>query len=289
MMILLLRAFVLATVLAGGLAQAQIGVSLKLGKRDYLAGEPVSADVTIINHSGRAIEFQGFLGKPWLDFVVTNQRSEPVAPTGAGSFGKWTLPAGQSSTRGVSLTAMFQLSTPGNYQVSATVRMPGLEGPVTVSNRVFFNVAPGRPFWSQKVGAGRSGKVREYRVLNFSGGTKSELYVQVLDDRTGLPFTTFSLGEILLVRKPSVTVDSGQRLHVLHMASPTHWVHSVVDTDGRIVSRTLHRRTSAGDPYLTTSDKGAVTIGNSIPIDPKAEAARRAKTRKLSERPAITY
>jgi hypothetical protein len=286
---LLVRAFLLAIVLSSGLVQAQIAVSLRLPKRDFISGEPVIADVTITNHSGRPIEFQGFLGKPWLDFVVINQRSEPVAPTGAGVFGKWTLPAGQSSTRGVSLTAMFQLATPGNYQVSATVRMPGVEGPVTVSNRLFFNVAPGRPFWSQKVGAGRSGKVREYRVLNFSGGAKSELYVQVLDDRTGVPFTTFSLGEILLVRKPSVTVDSNQRLHVLHLAGPTHWVHSVIDTDGRIVSRNIHRRTGTGDPYLTTSDKGAVTVGNSLPVDLKAEAARRAKTRKLSERPSITY
>ncbi len=280
---------VLAAVLVPRLAEAQIGVSLRLAKRDYLSGEPVIADVTVTNHSGRPIEFQGFLGKPWLDFVLTNQRGEPVATTGAGIFGKWTLPAGQASTRGVSLTSMFQLHTPGNYQVSATVRLPGLEGPVTVSNRVFFNVAPGRPFWSQKVGAGRGGKVREYRVLNFSGGAKSELYAQVVDDRTGLPFTTFSLGEILLVRKPSVTVDGSQRLHVLHLVNPSHWVHTVINTDGKIVSRTFHRRTGTGDPFLTTSAKGAVTVGNSFAVDPKAEAAKRAKTRKLSERPSITY
>lgn len=283
------RSLVLAATLCCGTAYGQLATSLRLSKNQYLAGEPVIATVTITNHAGRDIEFQGFLQRPWLDFALTNSRGEPVAPTGAGMFGKVKLGAGQTLNRQVNLSAMFQLLDQGNYGVSATVLMPGVDGDTTVSNRVTFTVSPGSPYWSQKVGTGRFGKVREFRVLNFSGDRKSQLYVQVLDGKTGLPIRTFSLGEALLVRKPSVTVDRSQRMHVLFLATPSAWLHCQIDTDGRLVNREIHQRGGRGDPYLITSDKGEVTVGNSVLYDPKAAAERRAKFRKLSERPAITY
>lgn len=286
---ILSRALVLASVLCCGVAQGQLATSLRLSKTQYLAGEPVIATVSITNHSGRDVEFQGFMERPWLDFALSNSRNEPVAPTGRGIFGKMKIGAGQSLNRQVNLSAMFQLNDPGNYSVSGTVRMPGVDGATTVTNRVLFSMSPGRPYWTQKVGTSRLGKVREFRVLNFSGDQKSQLYVQITDDRTGLPISTFSLGEALLVRKPSVTVDNGQRLHVLFLATPTSWLHCIVDTDGRLVRRDIHQRGPQGDPFLVTSPKGEVTVGNSIPYDPKAEAERRAKIRKLSDRPAITY
>ncbi|MCF7732634.1 MAG: hypothetical protein K9N23_13170 [Akkermansiaceae bacterium] len=283
------RSLVLAAALCCGTAHAQLAVSLELSKNQYLSGEPVIATVSITNHAGRDIEFQGYLQRPWLDFALTNSRGEPVTPTGAGIFGKVKLGAGQTLNRQVNLSSMFQLTDQGNYGVSATVRMPGVDADTTVSNRVIYTVSPGRPYWSQKVGAGRAGKLREFRLLDFSGDLKSQLYVQVLDGRTGLPVRTFTLGEVLLVRKPSATVDRRQRMHVLFLATPSAWLHCQIDTDGRLVSRDIHKRGPSGDPYLVTSAKGEVTVGNSVLYDPKAAAAKRAKFRKLSERPAITY
>jgi len=286
---LLSRSLVLASILCGGIAHGQLATSLRLSKAEYLAGEPVVATVSITNHAGRDIEFQGYMDRPWLDFVLTNSRGEPVAPTGRGIFGKMKLGAGQTVHRQVDLSSMFQLADPGNYAVSGTIRMPGIDAETTVTNRILFSVSPGRPYWSQKVGTGKFGKLREFRVLNFSGDQKSQLYVQVLDGRTGLPVRTFSLGEALMIRKPSVTVDNSQRMHVLFIATPSAWVHCQIDTDGRLVRRDIHQRGPQGDPFLITSAKGEVTVGNSIPYDPKAAAAKRAKVRKLSERPAITY
>jgi hypothetical protein len=269
---------------------AQLATSLQLSKREYVAGEPIIASVSITNHAGRNITFQGYLERPWLDFVVLNNHGDSAAPTGRGVFGKLTIGAGQTLTRQVDLATAFQLLDPGNYAVSATVRMPGEGAETTVTNRVLFTVSPGRTYWSQKVGiAGRADRIREFRILNFSGDQKANLYAQVVDGRTGLPLRTFTLGEALLLRKPSVTVDNKQRMHVLFLATPSAWVHCQVDTDGKLVSRQLHQRGPLGDPVLVTAPTGAVTVTNSIPYDPKAAAARQAKIRKLSERPAITY
>jgi hypothetical protein len=289
MMTLVLRLLVPALAMVG-LAQAQLATSLRLSKVQYLSGEPILAVVSITNHAGRDIAFQGEPRRPWLDFVITNTQGDSATPTARSGFGVMKISAGQTLSRQVDLSTLFQLADPGNYSTTATIRMPGQGGETVTTNRVLFTVSPGRPYWTQKVGTtGRSGKTREFRVLNFSGDRKSQLYAQVLDGRTGLPIRTFSLGEALLLRKPSVTVDKKQRMHVLFLATPSAWLHCQIDTDGKLVERTIHQCGPQGDPVLMTAPDGSVSVANSILYDPKAEAAARAKFRKLSERPAITY
>jgi hypothetical protein len=168
--------------------------------------------------------------------------------------------------------------------------MPGENAGGASTNRVLFNLNPGRPYWAQKVGLpGRPGQTREYRILNFSGNQKSQLYAQVIDNRTGMPVRTFLLGDALSLRKPSVTVDRSQRMHVLFLTSPTMYTHCLIDTDGRVVEQKFHQRGPQGDPQLITGGDGQVAVSNSIPYDPQAVAAEKAKTRKASDRPAFVY
>ena len=143
---------------------------------------------------------------------------------------------GQTLGREVDLAQYFQLEKPGNFSVSAVIQSPAqnLEG--TATNRVLFNQSPGRLYWSQKVGlAGNSGNTREFRILNFAGDTKSQIYAQIEDGRTGQLVRTFLLGDVLMLRKPLATVDRNQRMHVMFLSTPTMWVHNVIDTDGRLV------------------------------------------------------
>ena len=273
-----------------GLAQAQLATSLSFTKVQYLAGEPIMASVSITNHAGREIIFQGDARRPWLDFVITNTQGNSASPTGRGIFGAMKISAGETRTHQINLSTLFQLSDPGNYSATAAIRMPGPGGDTTTTNHILFTVSPGRPYWSQKVGLGEhTGKTREFRILNFSGDEQSQLYAQIVDDRTGMPLRTFSLGEALLLRKPSVTVDKKQRMHVLFLTTPTSWAHCQIDTDGNLVERAIHQRGAQGDPALTTAPDGTVSVTNSIPYDAKAAAAARAKFRKLSDRPTITY
>ncbi|KAB2640380.1 MAG: hypothetical protein DVB25_04070 [Verrucomicrobia bacterium] len=281
---------VAALFVMSGLVQAQLATSLQLSKLQYLSGEPIVATVSITNHAGRDIIFQGEAQRPWLDFVITNARGDSATPTGRSSFGTMKISAGQTLSHKVDLSTLFQLADSGTYSTSATVRMPGRDGETTTTNRVLLTVSPGRPYWTQKVGVGdRSGKTREFRILNFSGDQKTQLYAQVLDGRSGLPIRTFSLGEALLLRKPSVTIDKNQRMHVLFLASPDSWVHCQIDTDGQLANRAIHKCGPQGDPLLMTAPDGSVSVANSILYDPKAAAAARAKFRKLSERPSITF
>ncbi|BCU76757.1 hypothetical protein [Luteolibacter sp. LG18] len=270
-------------------AHGQIAATLSIAKTQYVAGESVQATVTITNHSGQEAVFVGSDRQPWLDFVIKRTGSEPAIPYGRFNFGAIRIPVGQSMARQVNLSSAFNLTEIGNYSVYALIRMPDQTSEGTASNRVLFNVSNGRAYWSQKVGVrGDATKVREYRVLNYSGDQKTQLYVQVVNDRTGTPIRTYPLGDALMFRKPQITVAGNQNLHVFFLSTPTLWTHCEIDTEGKLVNSEFHRRGATGDPVLMTQPNGVVAVGNSIPYDPKAEEMEKSRARKISERPVIT-
>ncbi len=278
------------TLALGQVAHAQLTTTLQINKTQYLAGEPVIATVNITNHAGQEITFYGEGRIQWLTFILKDSRGEDVTPKGRAAFGKMTIRAGESMARQVDLSQIFLLGEPGNYSAVAAVRMPGDNGGGSSTNRVLFNQSPGAPYWKQKVGiAGKPGQTREFRIINFSGDKAAQIYAQVTDGQTGLNVRTVALGDVLMLRKPLVTVDRQQRMHVMYLATPTMWVHYQIDTDGKIVSRDIHQRGPTGDPQLLTFADGTVRVSNSIPYDPKAAAEAKSKIRKASDRPPITY
>ena len=271
-------------------ADAQLAASLRLSKQQYVAGEPVIAIVTVTNHAGQALTFVSDGRTQWLDFIMKDRLGDSVSPKGRKIFGKMTIKAGESLAREVDLSQCFQLGEPGNFSVGAVVHMPGNNNEGSATNRILFNQSPGALYWSQKVGiAGKSGQTREFRVLNFSGDEKAQIYAQVLDNQSGQNVRTFLLGEVLMLRKPLVTVDRQQHMHVLFLATPTMWVHCQVDTDGKLVDRQIHQRGDQGDPRLLTYGDGTVRVTNSILYNQKAAAEAKAKIRKASDRPTGTY
>ncbi len=290
LMILRVSHFLALVLACAGMAHGQLSTSLRLSKTQYVAGEAVVAVVTVTNHAGQDLTFYSDGRVQWLDFNVTDSHNESVTLRGHAMFGKMTIRAGETMAREVNLAQIYQLSEPGNFSVSAVVRMPGSTGEGSTTNRVRFNQSPGVSYWTQKVGIpGKPGQTREFRLLNFSGDEKAQIYVQIIDGQTGANVRTFLLGDILMLRKPLTAVDRAQRMHVLFLATPTMWVHCQIDTDGKLVDRQIHQRGSQGDPQLLTFPDGSVRVGNSIPYDQKAAAEEKAKIRKASDRPPITY
>jgi len=268
-------------------ARAQIVVTLQMNRAQFVVGEALPAVVTITNHSGQNLIFQSDGRKNWLDFVVQNESGLPSTPVGRNSFGAVKIPVGQTMSREVDLRSLFRLTEAGNFSVYAVIRPPGTKDREEFnSNRVLFATTTARPYWSQKIGV-RGGQTREYRILNFAGSRTSQLYVQLVDVRTGLPIQTYSLGEVLLFRKPQVTVDRDQNLHVFYLVSPTLWAHTRVDSNGRFLGRELHQR-GAEDPVMMTMSDGTVTVGGGTAYDPKGNAGS-GKVRKAGERPDFLY
>lgn len=269
--------------------QAQLATSLSMNKKTYVAGEPVIAEIIVTNHSGRELTLASSRALPWLSFVVTNSKGNPVPTRQLNRFGAMKIKAGESLAKRVDLTEFFMLDSQGNYAVSGVVRDPsgGIEGAST--NRMLFNLNPGRTYWSQKVGVRGGGRdqTRELKLLTFSDGQKTQLYAQVIDGHTGSPLQTFPLGDALMLRRPMVTLDGKQRMHVMYLATPSMWVHSQVSADGKLVARDIHQRAAQGDPVLMAYGDGSVRVVNSILYDPKVAEEERKKIRKATDRPQI--
>lgn len=280
--------FIFAILLCAGSAQAQLSSSLKLVKKQHVTGEPVIAIVTVTNHAGRDLILQSDGRFQWLNFNVKTSNGTPINPRGRELFGPIQIAAGQTMAREVDLSQHFQLNQPGNFTVSAAIRLPNEQAEGTSTNRAFFNQSSGRLYWSQKVGIpGSSNQSRDFRILNFSGDSKPQIYAQIADGKTGQLIRTFLLGDVLMLRKPIVTLDRQQRMHLIFLATPVMWVHYVINTDGEVVNRQIHQRGPVGDPQLLVLADGSVQVSNSIPYDPVAAAEQKAKIHKASDRPKI--
>lgn len=269
-------------------AHAQVEVNLKMGRNNYVSGESVPVALTVTNRSGQDLVFQGNSRGGWLEVVVNSLSGNPLTPLGQPAFGAVKIPLNQAMSRTIDLAQLYALQTAGNFSVHAIVRLPGYDSNGFGSNRLTFNMNSARPYWTQKVGLnGKAGQTREFRVLEFNNGSKTMLYAQVIDLRTGGALRTHPLGEVLMFRKPSVTLDNRQVMHILYLMSPEMWGHVRVAADGQLLGREMHKRGGGADPVLFTSRDGIVQVGNSIPYDPKAEAEARGKMRKASDRPTF--
>lgn len=288
----MIRIITILTALIGScvVLQAQLASSISLNKKNYLAGEAVIAEVIITNHSGEELTLASTRESPWLSFVVTNSVGNPVTTRKLNTFGAMKIGVGQSLAKRVDLTEFFLLQSQGNFAVTAVIRDP--QGKVTSSstNRILFNLNPGRTYWSQKFGVSNDlgSENREMKLITFSHDQKTQLYAQVIDGNTGVPMSTFALGEALMLRKPMVTLDSAKRMHVMYLATPSMWVHSQVTADGNLAARDIHQRAAQGDPILMAYGDGSVRVVNSIPYDEKAAEEERKKIRKATDRPDLT-
>ena len=271
-------------------ASSQVQVSLQMPKSSYLHGESVQVGVKITNLSGQNLVFQGSAQQSWIDFMVNSSRGVPLTPVGSPAFGTVKIPAGKTVTRSVNLNKLYSLNDLGNYSVYAIVRPPGRNSGGFQSQRHLFTVSTAKPYWSQIVGVpGKKGESREYRLIQFTGGRKLMLYIQVTNAKTGYVLRTHGLGESIMFRKPTVAVDGALTMHVLYLATPDIWGHARVNPDGEFLGRDLYKSSNLGDPSLVKLEGGKIRASGGIPFDPKAEAARKAKTRKASERPAFIY
>lgn len=287
MLVMLIRSLALLILLLSSSAlQAQFSGSIKVLKRNHIVGEPVIVKVTMTNYTGSEQILQG-KRMPWISFIVKSSTGNPVIARRHPAPGPVVIAPGQTLAKEFNLSEQFQLNQIGNFSVSAVIRPSDESVEGTNTNRDHFQLSGGRPYWSQKVGGvgPNDASTREYRLLQFRSDKSNQLFVQIKDAQSGQMVRTAALGDILMMRKPSMTIDGERHLNVLFLTNPTTYLHYRIDPDGNILTRDMHRRAAHGEPKLTVMDQGVVVVTNSILFDPVAEAQKRAMIRKISERP----
>ena len=145
------------------------------------------------------------------------------------------LKAGGVYTTTVNLGRHYPLALPGDYGVTASVYYPPLKKHFS-SQRNLVKVRKAKVLWSQSFGVPRGQnrpiEFRKYSLLTFRDRDTSELYVRVSAEDDSLVYSTYSLGNVLRSYQPKVDIDSSNQLHVLHLAAPERYVHSIIGTSG---------------------------------------------------------
>lgn len=285
-----------------GSARAQLLVNVSLERTNFVKHEPLIATVVVENKAGKDIVLGGPNKASWLNVDVRTSDGRIVAPDDESPFAESVvLKKDAVLSRKVNLMAYFPVEEPGFYQVSASVYFPDLQRWLASGRRPVFQVNSPRPaFWERTIGVqeghAQAGRYRRYKLFTnksnantSTGGLELQLvYVQILDEETGMNLTTYPLGEILTYREPQPTTDKEGNLQLLFMSAPQMFTYVVIDCDGAIKERKLYR-SGADSPELMQSGDGYVSVRGGRMYDPVAEAERaRAKakeTRSLSDRP----
>jgi len=268
----------------------QIQVDLKMDRSLYIAHEPISGVLTIINRSGRDLVFGDSGGKSWLDFTVTDGLGHLISPVRNMENAKpIVITAGQTHEQKVTINQYYPMATTGVYRVKATVVFPQI-------NRVFqtrvlsVQVTDGRPMWSQIVGVPqghpKAGSYREYSLMTYYHGSRSKsLYFRLRDSDTGMVYKTYPLGDYLSLHPPMHEIDRENRLHVLHMSAPQTYIYSIISIDGDPLTRKGYVSKGTDRPELVRSEFGDVSVKGGMTEEENETPYQGQQFHMLSERP----
>ena len=267
-----------------GSAFAQIQVELKLPRLQYIAYEPVVANLTITNLAGRDVDLRDSDGQAWFGFEVNGNENQSIAPLSKASTEPLNVAAGKRVTQKINLTPLFGVHDFGTYRVRAHIYFADLNKFFYSQTKVF-EVTDARPIWQKTVGVpeGNSGSARTYSLMSNRFPDHTSLYVRVEDKESGVVYSTFSLGQMIAFDQPQAEFDRANQLHVLYCAAPRTWAYARVGLNGELLSRASFAETKTR-PRLVHSDDGVVKVAGGMIDKPMTEETR-ATAPKLSARP----
>lgn len=270
--------------------RAQIQGELKLDRKLYVAHEPITATLTIVNRAGQDLIFGDSDGMSWLDFTITDNTGHLISPVRRELRERpIVLSAGQVYKHEVTINRRYPMARIGMYRVKASISFPQINR-VFQTKPVTVQVTDAQPMWSQIVGVPPGmpgeGTYREYSLMTYYHGARSKaLYFRLKDSDSGRVFTTYPIGDYMSVRQPQYTIDGQNRLHVLHMTGPKVYKYTVIGIDGDPISQKNYHEKGTNRPQLKTTDFGEVAVIGGLTEEEASTPYEESEFRRLSERP----
>ena len=245
--------------------RAQVTVEVLPEQEQFLRDESMHIKVRITNRSGQALE----LGKTgdWLTFAVENRDDAVVNRLGdVPVAGEFSLESSMVANRRVDLMPYFNLSKPGRYTVTATVKIPQWNEEVA-SKPKSFEIIRGNTIWEQEFGvptAQGSPEVRKYALQQAHYLKRLILYVRLTDTAENHIFRVFPVGPIVsFSRQPEAQVDKESNLHLLFQTGARSFTYAMINPEGEIVARQTHDYTSSR-PVLRSNDGGKISVAGGV-------------------------
>ncbi len=249
------------TGLLAGTLHAQVTVEVAFDQDSYLPHEACLAEVRITNFSGRTLRLSA--EPTWLDLVVESTEGYIVAKQAeVPSAEPLEIPSAARGKRFVNLAPCFNLTRPGRYRVTATVRLPEWGSEVT-SRPAHFVIMNGVPLWEQLVGvpgpADQPPEVRRYALLQTNDRKRLALYARISDENEQRVYRVFPLGNLLSFGRPDAQVDRQARLHVLFQTGSRQHTYYCIAPSGEVLLRQVYQMTSVR-PRLRPGEEGEIKV-----------------------------
>jgi hypothetical protein len=240
--------------------QAQISVEILLDQEQYLRDESLPVKVRITNRSGKPLN----LGREadWLSFAVETRDGKTITQISEMPVKEeFTLQSSMVGTRRVNLTPHFNLAGDGQYNVTATIRIPDWNQELVTKPKKF-EIVRGTPLWDQAIGvpAGDNAapEVRKY-ILQQAHLKRLTLYVRITDESETVTHRLLPVGPLVSFSRPEPQVDKDSNLHLLFQTGARSFSYSVVSPKGDLVLRQTHDYTRTR-PVLRSKEDGRIYV-----------------------------
>lgn len=255
---------------AGGNAWAQLPVNFTFSMEftEALEWAPVPAVVTLENRGSETalagVDYQvGFdISDERGDLIRLRKESELYVPA--------KIEAGATVSFTNDLHYLYRIDRQGQFSVVAKLQT---KGRVLASTKIFLDVVPGSELASAEISL-PDGTGRRYALRQMSRNRKSYLFLRVDDPARGLNYGVYELGRFVPLKTPELRVDQHGLAHVLHLAAPNQFLHSVFSPTGDLVAQKNHSGDSNVVRLRSDEEAGFQVIGTGVsePRDPFVES-----------------
>lgn len=257
---------------AGGwgisLCFAQLSVEVNFDNEVYIPNEALVAKIRIINNSGKALKFG--VTDDWLVLNVETENERVVSMIKPPAvFGEFLLESSQVGVKRIDLAPCFNLSNPGRFKITASVRIPEWNQSF-VSKSKHFDIVGGVRFFETSFGLPNStdsGKdaqpeIRKY-ILQQVSRKQTTLYVRITDSTETKTFKVIPIGVVLSLSKPEPQIDRWSNLHLLLQVGARAFSYTVITATGQILVRETWDYTTSR-PILKSGDEGRISVVGGI-------------------------
>jgi hypothetical protein len=262
------KSFCTAALILAGLvpgAWAQVRVEIVLDQDQFLAGETLRAGVRIANRSGQTLN----LGSEpdWLSFAFESRDDFPIVKeSDPPVMGEFSLESAEVGTKWVNLAPHYNLTQPGHYTVTATVRIKQWNDQV-VSDGKSFDIISGAKLWSQDFGVppppgvtNVAPEMRRYTLEQANYLRKQvKIYVRLTDVTEAKVFKVFPVGPLPAFNQVEPQLDKFSDLHLLYQVGAKTFSYTVVNPDGDIILRQTYDYVNSR-PRLQPDKQGRLVV-----------------------------
>jgi hypothetical protein len=258
--------------LSAGFSRAQIEVELALDQTVYIVGEPIRADVSIVNRATLpfAIGSQAMSVEDKLTFDVLDNSRDMLLPIHPDipMIREAVVPPAKSHAAAFELDEWYPITKTGRYIVTASVRRgdrrydsPGRS----------FSVVPGLELKSAlQLFADKPNDPRKLSLVYFMRREAEYLFLRVTDAPDDRTWTTLNLGRLLRTTAPTIAVSQDGEVTIIHRVTKDLFLKTRVRSTAKGV--TLIGQDRIIDPDTAEEMRTQSAISD---MDAKKDAAKK--------------